>query len=523
MPLQEPSERERRSYYYGLPSCPKLVARSSTAPWNQPYEWPDRKRLYVATGHAIQQPWNDPNSPLQRLIIATLDGIDWTAIDILRIGYKSFGDDYRRIPELPVTMLISVSTNSTTFQEAEAVIIACKEILARFNLDDVEVEIKESVITTAASNSSLASPDPTTGREHPRLDPGPFDKDFIDIKYRHLHNISEYMGTSIDSPSEFKQGTKYLYLQGNNGKTYALTCRHTLFSESYLKEYRHGDGNDTKYVRQPGSNSLSRLVERFKVAKGGIDETIVEMAKPAYADPKCQAKLPDFLQEQLLLQSCQPRMEQFYGEVSAVVGHVEFSPPIGLCSQGLRVRGWALVELAQESFTTNLSKLRNKIPVTKKLQDLVGNVPVLPARRPLWLRFSSNEVAIGPDLIPECELKGTAPSPSGETLFVIKHGLKTKFTIGIANGIHSVARYTSDIGDVISSEWCIIGTNGDAFSDAGDSGACVFDPDGRIGGMITAGLKSQDYIYGYDVTYAAPMQWLLDEVKKEGYDLKLPN
>ncbi|KAF5251024.1 hypothetical protein FANTH_3785 [Fusarium anthophilum] len=523
MPLQDPGERERRMYYHGLPSCPKLVARSSTTPWNQPYEWPDRKRLFVATGHAIQQPWNDPNSSLQRLIIATLDGIDWTAIDILRIGYESYGDDYRRIPERPVTMLISVSTNSTTFQVAEAAIIACKEILTRFNLDDVEVEIKESVVTTAASSSSSASSDLTTGRVPPRLNPGPFDNDLINIKYSHLRNISEYLGASIDLPSEFNEGTKCLYLQGNNGKTYALTCRHALFSAEYLKEYRHGDGNETKCVRHPGSNSLSRLVERFKDAKGGIDETILEMAKPAYADPECQAKLPDFLQEQALLQSCQPRMEQFDGEVSAVIGHVEFSPPIGLCSQGLRVRDWALVELAQESFTTNLSKLRNKLPVTLELRLMLKRIPDVPARLPLRLRFSSNEVAIGPDLIPECELKGTAPSPSGETLFVIKHGLKTKFTIGIANGIDSVTRYTSDVGDVISSEWCIIGTNGEAFSGAGDSGACVFDPEGRIGGMITAGLKSQDYIYGYDVTYAAPMQWLLDEVKKEGYDLKLPN
>ncbi|KAF5704145.1 hypothetical protein FMUND_12688 [Fusarium mundagurra] len=526
MPIQEPSEDERQGYYYGLHSSPNLIARSSTTPWSQRREWPDRKKLDVATGHAIQQPWNDPQGSLQRLIVGvlTLARIDWTAIDILRVGYVSFGEDPRRTPERPVTMLISVSTDSTTFQQAKAAIIACKEILAQFNLDDVEVEIKESIVTTAASSTSSAPSDPKTGMEPPLLHPGPFDNDMADFKYELLHDISEYTGTAIGTPSSlhlFKEGTTGVYLRDSKGTAYLLTCRHVLFAPEDIDKYRYQAGNDTRDVLQPGGNNLYNLVGRFKTQKATIDESIEVFRKPLYNTPESQPKIQELLQEQRLLQSCQPYIDQFSNDVCPVLGRVEFSPPIELCSQHDRLKDWALVELSQDSFTTKLSKLRNKIPVTHQLQFMVKHVPVSPARRPLRLDFShSHELAIGPLPIPEPELK--AASPPGE-LFVVKHGKTTGFTVGRANGIHSLIRHANDvIGDVTSSEWCIIGDN--AFSDDGDSGACVFDLEGRIGGIITSGLKAENNPLGkHDVTYASTIEWLLEDIARHGYDLKLPN
>ncbi|KAM0082398.1 hypothetical protein ACKRZS_005382 [Fusarium odoratissimum] len=483
MSLQEPSDRERRMYYCGLPSGPKLVARSSITPWFQPHEWPKNKRLDVATGHKIQQLWNGPQGSLRKLIIGNLSGIDWTAIDILRVGYEDAYQDADRLSQCPVTMLISVTKNSTSFRQAEATIVACKDILIRFGLNDVEVEMKESIVSTTASIPGPATSDPSAGQSAPRLDPGPFDNDINDIKYGFFRDISEYIGTSIDSPLEFKEGTKCLYLQGNNGKT----------------------------------DNLSKLVGRFKGRKEAIDETIKEMAKPAYDAPGFQDKLPDFLQEQILLQSCQPRMEQFDNEACTVIGRVEFSPPIELCSQRLRLRDWALVELAQDSFTTKLSELRNKVPVTQDLSSLVSKIPASPTEMASRLRFSaSHELAIGPIIIP-----GSEETPPG--LFVLKHGRTTGFTIGRANGVHSVLRHAFEIAEeVVSSEWCIVGF-GNAFSDKGDSGAVVFDLEGRVGGMITAGLRKQDNADGFDVTYATPMQWLLDDIKRHGYDVEMPN
>lgn len=61
------------------------------------------------------------------------------------------------------------------------------------------------------------------------------------------------------------------------------------------------------------------------------------------------------------------------------------------------------------------------------------------------------------------------------------------------------------------------------FSAPGDSGACVFDLSGRIGGMITTGLKAKDNPAGMDVTYATPIEWLVEYIKHHGVDVSVPD
>ncbi|KAF5257252.1 hypothetical protein FOXYS1_12230 [Fusarium oxysporum] len=532
MSLQEPSDRERRMYYHGLPSRPRLVARSSTVPWSQPREWPERKKLDVATGHKIQQLWNDPQGSLRQLMIGTLSGVCWTAIDILRVGYESAYENTDRSSECPVTMLISVPQDSTSFRQAEAAIIACKDILIQFGLDDIQVEMKESIVTIAAT--SPVTSNPTAEHVARRLRPGPFTNDFGDLKYKTIRDMSEYVGTSIGAsqapPGKEKDGTKCVYLHGNNGKTYALTCRHVLFLDDDCEEYRYPGRHNSvaKDVIQPGKNTRRRVLDSFTSRKNGLDMSVDLTAKPSYDNPAFKAARPSFLLKQTVMQSCEAPIGELKKEGSVVLGRVEFSPPMELCSQGLKLRDWALVELSQDSFTTNLGQLRNKVPVTRKLQDMLTDIlgPMTKSGRSLDFD-DSLEVAIGPHIIPESDVEDATPRNlrGDKGLVVMKHGLKTGFTIGLANGIHSVIRHASGVaGDVISSEWCIIGIDAKAFSDTGDSGACVFDLEGRIGGMITAGLEASHSPLGeHDVTYATPMQWLLDDIKQQGYSVKLPN
>ncbi|KAH8928466.1 hypothetical protein BT69DRAFT_523515 [Atractiella rhizophila] len=69
-----PSETEARFFYYGLPSCPKLVARSST------YVWIEKRGLWESTladqmeDYILQQ------------------GVQLTSIDPYRIGYVGATD-----------------------------------------------------------------------------------------------------------------------------------------------------------------------------------------------------------------------------------------------------------------------------------------------------------------------------------------------------------------------------------------------------------------------------------------------
>lgn len=82
-------DEERNGYYYGLPSRPKLVARSSRDVWSHQQDgWSIGKRFrpvrYQASpslGMTLSAS-SDESSP------KPLEGIDWSIIDILRIGYE---------------------------------------------------------------------------------------------------------------------------------------------------------------------------------------------------------------------------------------------------------------------------------------------------------------------------------------------------------------------------------------------------------------------------------------------------
>ncbi|KAF4947339.1 hypothetical protein FGADI_10489 [Fusarium gaditjirri] len=149
------------------------------------------------------------------------------------------------------------------------------------------------------------------------------------------------------------------------------------------------------------------------------------------------------------------------------------------------------------------------------------------------LHFSSSkELVTGPSIIPESELKDIEPRnlPGSVGLYLLKLSSATGFTLGRSNTIQSVVRYVNkDVGEVISREGCIVRLDKKAFSGNRDSGACVFDLEGRVDGMITAGLEPGDKAgdkakaKDYDVTYAAPMEWLLDDIKRQGYAVMLPN
>ena len=92
-PVDLPDKKESEGYYYGLPSGPRLVARSSSEPWvlpPGPYDRPEPKMLK-----------NIGNHPLASLLVSIKDeivkifdthSILWTTIEAFRIGFKSQKD-----------------------------------------------------------------------------------------------------------------------------------------------------------------------------------------------------------------------------------------------------------------------------------------------------------------------------------------------------------------------------------------------------------------------------------------------
>ena len=71
-------------------------------------------------------------------ISKTLDSkeVNWTSIDVVKIGYD-WGDR-------PVILWIGVKPSSLSGEKGVEVALACKELLVKYGINDVECEIRES-------------------------------------------------------------------------------------------------------------------------------------------------------------------------------------------------------------------------------------------------------------------------------------------------------------------------------------------------------------------------------------------
>ncbi|KAF4451735.1 hypothetical protein F53441_5414 [Fusarium austroafricanum] len=219
-----------------------------------------------------------------------------------------------------------------------------------------------------------------------------------------------------------------------------------------------------------------------------------------------------------------------------VIGHVEFSSPMELGSHG-RLRDWVLVELYQDKHATPLASLRNRLPITFKFQELYHQVEHSHTRIIIdHLRRHGGEPSdmldmlmhvrpmgvLKSELIPEDYLQ-TAPSFGKDYpgMIAVKHGAKSDFTLGVRSGIESVTCPCINGPEVISDNWCILTEARIPFSSAGDEGSFVFDVFGRVGSMITGGLGRKENPNRLYITYVTPMNWILEDIKVRGYEVKL--
>ncbi|KAG8972565.1 hypothetical protein FRC05_009798 [Tulasnella sp. 425] len=137
-----PSEMEAKFYYAGLPSAPRLVARTSTTPWEAPTgpeAYRKVKELRVVGNRALklQEAWEGDLAPK---LFALLDSmkVKVTSTDILRIG--NAGESFA-----PVVLWIGVMPASLSGNDGVVVAYKCRELLLEYDITDVDVEIRESV------------------------------------------------------------------------------------------------------------------------------------------------------------------------------------------------------------------------------------------------------------------------------------------------------------------------------------------------------------------------------------------
>ena len=144
---------EANTYYYGLPSQPVLVARTGTTPWRPPspgpWMHPKRRDLRPVGNHALKEVW-EGNLALR--IHALLDSMNvkWTSTDVVRIGKAEEST-------VPVILWIGVIPASLSGDDGVIVAFECRKLLEEIDITDVDVEIRESVVTRSAGPKLLTS------------------------------------------------------------------------------------------------------------------------------------------------------------------------------------------------------------------------------------------------------------------------------------------------------------------------------------------------------------------------------
>jgi hypothetical protein len=130
-----PSPEESKFYYYGLPSQPRLVARTTTTPWEASDVAELRPCNHKALNEALE---ND----LPEQLFGLLDElkIKWTSVDIVRIARTE--DAWHA----PVILWLGVMPESLSGEKGVELAVKCKKLLLERGISDVDCEIRESKV-----------------------------------------------------------------------------------------------------------------------------------------------------------------------------------------------------------------------------------------------------------------------------------------------------------------------------------------------------------------------------------------
>ncbi|CCA68571.1 hypothetical protein PIIN_02434 [Serendipita indica DSM 11827] len=348
-----------------------------------------------------------------------------------------------------------------TFEKGAAIAANCRPIVDAYGITDYHVEVKESLVATLGNKF---------------LDPLPFNPTFI-----HREPFTATLGTPIASrvmskdvnEEEWVEGSGGFFLSagGQNKNIYLITARHNVLpvGDENL-EYAYED--DTK----PRRDVIALGPMAFKRKLAVIEHAIAT-----------QQRAIDYANEDLhsLSRKC----------VIDPASIIQIDPGM----------------LDAENYlgnTINLSTNCTRDEFLDKVKLNPGNH--LPFRFPRGSLFKLEGQVPEHDVhnLPMLDNKGEP------CLVVFKNGAKTGITVGKANDVASYTRVYHQNLYQESRKWAIITTNKNSgsFSCKGDSGSCVADVYGRVGGILTCGTTS---IFNdkCDVTYVTPISFIMKTLR----------
>ncbi|RFU77549.1 hypothetical protein TARUN_4699 [Trichoderma arundinaceum] len=561
-----PTEEERQLYYYGLPSCPKLVARSSTHVWVNPQRpgpttyvgvanmYPKTLRP-VGRHQVLHQLWNDAASSLRVQILAAVSMADWTAIDILRVGVNE---------EFRITLMVAVSPDTLSWRAGYDIALRCKSILEAHDVHGVHCEIRESVVsfcTEADSTTNSTTNSRTDSTMNPTMDSPttstimteyapkksatfqlssaqiPAQDDFAGM----YADMSDCLGTKIAMKHmDFLAGTKGLYLSlppsstGGEPRILAMTCRHVVIDaeKEGLKTYHRQESGGFKEVIQIDQPTYMDTVKYLRKQATGSRNDADEYSR--LGEDKYADSLEDVVRSAMTLEGA---MAPFEAASSRVFGQLLFSPEFAYATDPSRgtkwLRDWALIELLPNCHQAPLRSIKNKVYIgtRSKFKELAreGKAGWEGLPEPKCPPVIDGCIELQRVVVPMDEIfkpTHTAKYFDEPAMFVAKYGARGGLTLGLGNTLKSVVRHVNNVDGTRSStseEWAIISVNGAfdrqaAFSKRGDSGSCVWDMERRPAGIIGAGCNMNGM---NDITYAQPLERLIRDIKAHTFDVSL--
>jgi len=518
-----PSPLEAKLYYYGIPSQPVLVARSSANVWVQPtgpgaYHIP--KESSPISSHPLTAIWEATVAPA---LVQYLDskGVNMTSIDPIRMGYESESPP-------PVIVWIGVLPQSLSVEDGINVATHCKGILSTHNIDDVHVEIRESEVIHLAC-PKMYKPVPTSDATAQVREP-----------------FSTALGLSIcaeDSPTIQGTGGFFISDTRNPGKIYLVTARHVLFPPDGSNElYQHCNSSlPRRNVLLFGDAAIEKHIGAIQSAIEKRESALKHLQKRLESadqmdEMHAQAERKEVLHQLDAAREAIGALKTLLADISRdwkkreerVLGHIILSPPFDFgVGEEEFTEDWAVIELDnykidKSNFVGNVIDLGAPIPVLgfPVPMEIFETWMYPHPTNPKSFEYPTDRLMKFHDTIPDDEMLNpkTIDENTDPCIMVIKRGEGSDLTVGRLNNIRSIirVRVKGQLGKP-SKEVCVLprSANSGAFACRGDSGSAVIDGKGRLAGLVTAGAEASD------CTYLTPVNFLLKRMLGHGLEAHL--
>ena len=503
-----PSPVEAQYYYYGIPSQPRLVARSSSDLWVEPTgaaAYLNAKEASPLGIHPLREIWEAAVGPA---IIGYLDthGVKYTSLDPVRMGHA--GDS-----SPPAIIWMGVVPGSLATDVGIEIATGCKGILCDYEINDVHVEIRESEVFRSAKMYKPVTTSNTT------------------VQMREAFSTALGLPISTeDDPTLGGTGGFFMSDRRYPGTIYLVTARHVVIhadKDNNLLYKKSSPSQPSKRVILFSDPAFENHIEAIKLAIRSKEtvaikqlESRMKIAQRMEGEDG-EAERDEVRHQLEKVKKSIEDLRAFLAEVSRVwkdrkdrvLGEIIIAPPIGLNigEEGF-TEDWAVIKVNNSQIdSTNF--IGNAIDLGTDLDTEEFTSRMYPyGANPTSFNYPGDRLLKFSGMISDEEMwkpnPRTLDQDNDAVIMVIKRGYASGLTIGRLNNIRSFTRYyfEGEPGE-ISKEVTVLPRNSKSgkFSLPGDSGSAVVDGRGRLAGLLTGGAGTTDTS---DCTYITSINFL---------------